>query len=137
MINKKWERIHKCMLNLKRKTGTKEIFPPIEAPNSQGMVKGQWHRGCPEVSNPSPNPPSVEKALGTGRSDLYGKKPPTSILGSESWGEKIRNKKRLWAFKPRNLCFKKNEFGLTNRSPPKIPSKEEELRKSRYCILPF
>jgi hypothetical protein len=64
-----------CLIS-SQKTSAKEIYPPTEAPNSQGMGKGRkWYRGGPEVSNPSPNPLSVEENPGTGRSDLYGKKP--------------------------------------------------------------
>jgi putative transposase len=131
MVNKKEEEMHERTINSPRKRETKEICPPTEAANSEGMGRDRKrHRGCPKVSNPSPNPLSLEESLGTGRSDLSGGKEASHRSSDPQAGEgESKPERGLGSADPRVHAFKKrDELGLANRSKGSSYSLEQRQR---------
>jgi putative transposase len=116
--------------NSPRKRETKEIYPPTEAPSSQGVGR-DWkrHRGCPKVSDPSPNPLSLEESPGTRRSDLSGRQETSRrSSGSQVGKGESESERGLSSADPRVDAFKKrDELGLANR--PKGCSYSPEQRQ--------
>ena len=110
--------MHERTTNPERKRKTKEIYPPTEAPNSQGMGRDRKrHRGSAEVSNPCPNPLSMEESLGAGRSDFSERQEDQSRSPHQEAGEREpETEGSPGSADPRADAFKKrDELGLTNR----------------------
>lgn len=123
--------MHERTTNPQRKRETKKNYPPTEAPNSQGMGGDRKrHRGYPEVSNPSPNPLSLEESIGTGRSDLCERKEASRRSSGPKVGEgKSEAERGVDSADPRVDAFKKrDELGLTNRSKGSSYSPEQRQR---------
>jgi transposase len=131
MVNKKEEEMHERTTNPQRKRETKEIYPSTEAPSSQGMGRDrERHRGCPEVSNPSPNPLSLEESFGTGGSDFSERQEASRRSSGPKAGEGESEAERgLGSSDPRIDALKKrDELGLTNRLQGQSYSLEQRQR---------
>jgi len=123
--------MHERTTNPQRKRETKEIYPSTEAPSSQGMGRDrERHRGCPEVSNPSPNPLSLEESFGTGGSDFSERQEASRRSSGPKAGEGESEAERgLGSSDPRIDAFKKrDELGLTNRLQGQSYSLEQRQR---------
>lgn len=131
--------------NPQRKREAKEIYPPTEAPNPQGMGRDRKrHRGCPKVSNPSSNPLSLEESPGARRSDVSGREEASRRSSGAKAGEGESEPERgLGSADPRVDAFKKrDELGLANRpkgcsySPEQGQRIIEEVQKLQQMGLP-